>query len=186
MSGLSRRPVTAQPPPPPPPPGAGAATPGWGVWASASGGRWEDPCAIQYNAAQLAGNRYDGDPGYRRVRTRATQPEADLDIDHFGRYNRDQPDGVVKLRSCEGGRGDLSGTWRSSTGATWTFTLTGSNASWLRSYANESGTGTVNGNTITGTWRGPAGQVPVTGGFRLDPGGRPIRIDWSNGEVWTR
>ena len=72
----------------------------WGVWASAAGGQWSDPCAIQYAAAQVEGNRYDGNPGYRRVRTRATQPEADLDIDHFGRYHRDQPDGVVKLTSC--------------------------------------------------------------------------------------
>ena len=92
--------------------------PGWGVWASASGGRWDDPCAIQYNAARVEGNRYDGNPGYRRVRTRNTQPEADLDIDHFGRYHRNQPDGVVKMRPCEGsGPADLLGTeWSESEG----------------------------------------------------------------------
>ena len=74
---------------------------GWGVWASAAGGRWGDPCAIQYNAARIAGNRYDGNPGYRRVRLRDTQAQADLDIDQFGRFHQDQPDGIVKMTSCE-------------------------------------------------------------------------------------
>jgi hypothetical protein len=82
--------------------GAGGGGAGqWGVWASASGGQWNDPCAIQYNAAALANNRYDNNSGYRRVRTRDTQREADLDIDHFGRYHRNQPDGVVKMVSCD-------------------------------------------------------------------------------------
>jgi hypothetical protein len=85
---------------------AGGGAGGWGVWASAAGGQWSDPCAIQYVAAEVSGNRYDGNPAYRRVRTRATQPEADLDIDHFGRYHRDQPDGVVKLTSCDSDDGD--------------------------------------------------------------------------------
>ncbi len=80
--------------------GTGTAT-DWGVWASAAGGKWGDPCAILYNAAQVAGNRYDGAPTqYQRVRTRATQRDADLDIDQFGLHNRDLPDGIVKLISC--------------------------------------------------------------------------------------
>lgn len=91
-----------------PPGGPVTGTPGgatgtgteWGVWASASGGRWNDPCAILYNAAQVANNRYDGNPGYRRVRTRATQREADLDIDQFGLHHRNQPDGIVKMVPC--------------------------------------------------------------------------------------
>lgn len=104
--------------PPPPPPGGGGGSgggggaPEWGVWASASGGRWSDPCAIQYNAAQVPGNRYDGNPGYRRVRTRPNQREADLDIDHFGRYHRDQPDGVVKMTPCEADQVDGGGGGR--------------------------------------------------------------------------
>ena len=106
-------------------PGGGVGGPGsgvgWGVWASASGGQWNDPCAIQYNAAQLAGNRYDGNPGYRRVRTRATQREADLDIDQFGRYHKNQPDGVVKMVPCPSGGTVTGGTTGGVTGGGTTY-----------------------------------------------------------------
>jgi hypothetical protein len=37
------------------------------------------------------------------VRTRDTQQQADLDIDQFGPFHRDQPDGVVKMKSCHSG-----------------------------------------------------------------------------------
>lgn len=114
--------------------------PGWAVWASAAGGEWTNPCAIQYVAAQVAGNRYDGNPGYRRVRTRDTQPEADLDIDQFGRYHKNQPDGVVKMQPCEGVADALGTEWSESEGGwggrwvrrgqTNTFDATWNNGGW--------------------------------------------------------
>ncbi len=187
ISGL-RRAVASAPPFVGSPGYHGGANPGhagpgaWGVWASASGGHWEDPCAIQYVAAQILGNRYDGAYGYRRVRTRDSQQEADLDIDHFGRYHRDQPDGVVKMTSCEGtgtGNGDngnagnggatgnFAGTYSNGQGGT--ITISGGGGSWTATEEWEGGgrNGTnrwrncqVNGNTLKCDW---------TGEYRGDP-----------------
>lgn len=190
-------------------PNAGAnPTTGWGVWASASGGRWEDPCAIQYNAAQLAGNRYDGDQGYRRVRTRDTQQEADLDIDHFGRYNRDQPDDVVKMRPCEAalvdssggnagggnagfGQGavapaNIGGSWRGYRELPYSFSQSGTNFGWSQSDLRETATGTITGNQVSASWSGGNGSGTATGTVYTDGNGYGLRIEWSNGNVFTR
>jgi len=84
-------------------PGGGAGPPEWGVWAylTLPPWSWDDPCAVQYLARTVPGNRYDDNPLYRRVRTRATQYEADVDIKQFSLFFMDQPDGVVKFRSCD-------------------------------------------------------------------------------------
>jgi hypothetical protein len=172
---------------------------GWGVWASASGGRWGDPCAIQYNAARIPGNRYDASRVYRRVRTRATQQEADADIDHFGRYHRDQPDGVVKMRSCE--RGDdntttstgggpgvaiVHGAWQGSNGHTYPLVQNGNSFTWSLATLREQGRGTVSGSTITASWSGGNGSGGASGRIEFDANGVPRRIVWSNGVVFTR
>lgn len=168
----------------------GTETPGWGVWASASGGRWDDPCAIQYNAARIAGNRYDGNPGYRRVRTRDTQQEADLDIDHFGRYHRDQPDGVAKMTSCasagSAAPANIAGTWRGYRGFSYSISQSDNKFSWSQGDMQETGRGTINGNTISASWSGNNGSNSATGRIITSGNGYAIRIEWSNGVVFTR
>lgn len=160
---------------------------GWGVWASAAGGQWSDPCAIQYAAARIAGNRYDGNPGYRRVRSRATQPEADLDIDHFGRYHRDQPDGVVKMVSCAGsGPADISGAWRGYNNYAYSIQQNGSSFTWTVGELQETASGTINGNSVTASWRNPRWTGSGTGTVERDANGRAMRIRWSNGVVFER
>ena len=170
------------------PPGNAVATgTEWGVWASAAGGQWADPCAIQYAAALVAGNRYDGNPGYRRVRTRATQQEADLDIDHFGRYHRDQPDGVVKMTSCAGaGNADVSGTWRGSQGYTYAIQQNGGTFTWTMGDLQETATGTVQGNAVRAEWRNPQWTGSGSGTVTRDENGRSVRISWDNGVAFTR
>jgi hypothetical protein len=82
-----------------PPPGGS----GFGVWAyviGANAGNFNDPCQIQYVALAIAGNRYDGNPNYRRVRARSTMEDASNDVTFFSMFMQDQPDGVVKLRPC--------------------------------------------------------------------------------------
>ena len=93
-------------------PGGPVGPAGWGVWAylNLPPWDWRDPCAVQYLARTLAGNRYDDNPLYRRVRTRATQYEADLDINQFSLFFMDQPDGVVKFRSCDPERAATAAT----------------------------------------------------------------------------
>ena len=184
---------------------------GWGVWASAAGGDFSDPCAINYVAAQVEGNRYDGHPAYVRVRTRATQPDADLDIDQFGRYHRDQPDGVVKMTSCEtddngtsagsgtgpgGSTGtgavaqvpDLAGVWRGSngTGSIYTFSQEGNAVRWTRNDVDEIGTATVNGTTISASYESSAGTGASSGTISVDASGRAVKIEWSNGDIYLR
>jgi hypothetical protein len=184
----------------------------WGVWASAAGGNFSDPCAIQYVGAQVEGNRYDANPSYVRVRTRATQPEADLDIDHFGRYHRDQPDGVVKMTPCEadevsatgtssggntsatsggvttGGVPNLAGVWRGGNGqgSTYTFSQNGNAIRWTRSDNDEIGTATVTGNQISASYQSSQGYGSASGTITLDSSGRAVKIDWGNGDSYIR
>lgn len=183
----------------------------WGVWASAAGGNFSDPCAINYVGAQVAGNRYDGNPAYVRVRTRATQPDADLDIDHFGRYHRDQPDGVVKMTSCDTDEDDagtgsatgpggstgtggaahvsnLAGAWRggNGTGSIYTFSQDGNAIRWTRNDVDEIGTATVNGDTISATYTSSAGSGASSGTISFDASGRAVRIQWSTGDSYIR
>ena len=42
---------------------------------------------------RIAANRYDASSSYKRVRTRASQQEADHDLDQFSLVFQDQPDG---------------------------------------------------------------------------------------------
>ena len=95
---------------------------GFGVWAyviGANAGNFGDPCQIQYVAVAIPGNRYDANPNYRRVRARFSMEDASNDITFFSVFMQDQPDGVVKFRSCSpattllpprpGGPGELPG-----------------------------------------------------------------------------
>jgi len=134
----------------------GGAPSDWGVWASASGGKWSDPCAILYNAAQLANNRYDGNPGYVRVRTRATQRDADLDIDQFGLHNRNRPDGIVKLVPCDtvnGGAGNTASSGNSGGGG---------NSAALINGTYDSERGRVVLSTAGGTFGTKGGTIQIT------------------------
>jgi hypothetical protein len=173
----------------------------WGVWASAAGGQWSDPCAIEYAAAQVAGNRYDDNPGYRRVRTRATQQDADLDIDQFGRYHRDQPDGVVKMTSCAAsgaaagngnstgataGNADISGTWRGFQNYSYSIQQDGGNFTWTVGELQETATGTIEGDSVRAEWHNPRWSGSGSGTVERDAGGRAVRISWDNGVVFTR
>jgi hypothetical protein len=192
--------------------GAAGGEGNWGVWAYHVGGGWDDPCAIQYVGAQIPGNRYDANPDYRRVRTRQTQQDADLDIDQFGHYHRDQPDGVVKMRSCEGGGDaaagggtggsnpsgganggaaqapDMAGVWRGGNGqgSTYTFTQNGNAVRWTRNDNDEVGTATITGTAISATYTSSAGSGSAGGTITLDSSGRAARIEWSNGDVYVR
>ena len=162
-------------------PGSGA---GWGVWASASGGQWNDPCAIQYNAAQLAGNRYDGNPGYRRVRTRATQREADLDIDQFGRYHKNQPDGVVKMVPCPSG-GTVTGGGTTGGGTTGG----GTNYAHLINGNYNTDRGRMTMSTTGGTFGARGGTIQVTSVVNAVVQGiwrEPVPGNCAGGTMWGR
>ena len=76
----------------------------WGVWAyrTRPPWSWSDACGIQYVASTMT-SRYVSDPNYRLVRTRPGQRDADLDIQEFSAFHKDQPDGVVKLSPCNPG-----------------------------------------------------------------------------------
>jgi hypothetical protein len=161
----------------PPGPGVAGGNPtDFGVWASAAGGQWGDPCAIQYNAARLAGNRYDADPGYRRVRTRATQQEADLDILQFSRYQKDQPDDVVKFEPCEGGSDDGD----SSSSSPASRVQGGNLAQWMTGIFNTS-EGRMTLSPGGGTYDQDSGRIIVT---RID--GATMEGRWQEGSSAQR
>jgi hypothetical protein len=88
----------------------GAAEPVWGLYASYAGvpPLWSDPCGVTYTISTV-----DNPVTAANVRMGLMVPivqgvprsVAQRRFEAHGRYFNDQPDGIVKLRSCGGGTG---------------------------------------------------------------------------------
>jgi hypothetical protein len=77
---------------------------------------------------------------------------------------------------------NLAGMWSDRNGAwVYQFTQNGANFHWQRN-PPESANGTINGYQVFANW----GTGSGTGRIVLDARGVPARIEWSNGEVFTR
>lgn len=84
---------------------------------------------------------------------------------------------------------NVAGTWSGGTGTSYTVSQTGSSFAWRSTApgANESGSGTINGNAIQASWRSNRGSGSVSGTItQVAPDGTAGAIRWSNGDVWSR
>lgn len=81
---------------------------------------------------------------------------------------------------------DLTGRWNSSIGLVYDITQVGQTMSWKVTTTPQTATGTVQGNTVNASWTGPGNTGSASGKIIRDQQGRAIRIEWSNGVVFTR
>jgi hypothetical protein len=83
------------------------------------------------------------------------------------------------------GPASLSGTWKVGNGWVYAITQEGSTFTWTMEALDEKGKGTIEGTNVSATWSGKNGSGSATGTMVLDAG-VPIKIQWSNGIVFTR
>jgi hypothetical protein len=81
---------------------------------------------------------------------------------------------------------NIAGTWKSNTGLTYEITQENDRISWLILGSDQKGMGTVAGNTVNARWYDSQGSGAAKGNISLNAQGKAIRIDWSNGVIFTR
>ena len=82
---------------------------------------------------------------------------------------------------------DMSGQWRSSVGLIYSITQQQNYFQWTVMNSNETGSGTVNGYDVSGSWQGPLGSGSSQGRIvEVDAGGKAARINWENGVKFYR
>ena len=88
--------------------------------------------------------------------------------------------------SAQGPPDDLSGTWGSNIGVTYTITQSGTQITWV-DVGGVRGTIVATPTGLSTTWSDATGQHSATGTVvERDGGGRPTKIAWSNGVVMQR
>lgn len=81
---------------------------------------------------------------------------------------------------------DISGTWKSSIGLVYEISQTGNGFTWHVASINQRAEGTIEGDAVKASWRGLLRRDSATGKVIRDASGRAVRIEWSNGVVFTR
>jgi hypothetical protein len=84
--------------------------------------------------------------------------------------------------------GDLTGVWMSNAGVEYHFKQNGFTFTWSAPQLNESGQGNLYaGHKVSAKWSGNLGNQSADGKVtQFDAQGRPSRIEWENGQVFTR
>jgi photosystem II stability/assembly factor-like uncharacterized protein len=81
---------------------------------------------------------------------------------------------------------DLNGVWRSNIGKTYEISQTRNIFTWKVPASSQTGSGNINGLKVSASWIEGGQRGSATGTVVLNPQGRAIRINWSNGVVFTR
>ena len=81
---------------------------------------------------------------------------------------------------------DISGTWKSSIGLIYEINQTGNTFTWHVASLNQKAEGTISGDIVKASWRGLVRMDSATGRIIRNAAGRAVRIEWSNGVVFTR
>ncbi len=82
---------------------------------------------------------------------------------------------------------DILGTWNSNIKYRYTLTPDGYDVVWYLDEMREHGKITIDGDTLHATWNNPQTSGSATGHVtKFDENGRAIRIEWSNGAIFTR
>jgi hypothetical protein len=83
--------------------------------------------------------------------------------------------------------GSLEGDWISNHNIAYKISQNGSSFSWWAETIHEKANGTISGNNLSASWQGDWGKN--SGSARIaafDLNGRPTRVEWANGTVFTR
>jgi hypothetical protein len=81
---------------------------------------------------------------------------------------------------------NISGQWKSSIGLVYEISQTGTSFTWTVAATEEQGHGSLRGTDIDGQWTGPRGSGSAKGRVIADAQSRGLRIEWSNGVMFTR
>ncbi len=84
-----------------------------------------------------------------------------------------------------GGGASIAGQWKSNIGAVYTITQRGNAVAWTVAGSRQRGEGMIAGENIKASWSDGGGKGSATGRLIRDRTGIPIRIEWSNGVVFT-
>lgn len=81
---------------------------------------------------------------------------------------------------------DIAGTW--TYGTEWVYVITQNDAkfTWSLARNNQKAEGTITGKSVSASWSGPTSSGSATGTIIVDAKGKAVRIEWSNGIVFTR
>jgi hypothetical protein len=82
---------------------------------------------------------------------------------------------------------NISGRWTSNTGLIYEITQQGNQFKWTVVTLGQTATGTIQGIATTVAWSDRSGSGLAKGTIKVrDASGRPIRIEWNNGVIFTR
>ncbi len=93
----------------------------------------------------------------------------------------------AKTEDQRGGIPDISGTWASSIKRTYEIVQQGHEFTWTVQGTNQKATGMIEGEHLAAEWSGGFGSGHAEGFItEADQTGRPTKIEWSNGVIFTR
>jgi photosystem II stability/assembly factor-like uncharacterized protein len=81
---------------------------------------------------------------------------------------------------------DINGRWKSNIGKIYEIEQTRNIFTWRVAGGSQTANGTINGLEVSAAWVEGRTRGSATGIIVLDPQRRPVRIEWSNGVVFTR
>ncbi len=80
----------------------------------------------------------------------------------------------------------IAGTWKSNIGLVYEITQSKDKFTWKVLGQNQAGEGTITGKAVSVTWTDTKGRGGAKGKIILDRQGKAVRIEWTNGVVFTR
>lgn len=89
--------------------------------------------------------------------------------------------GTIKLEPI-----DISGIWKSNIGLVYDISQNKDKFTWRVRGQSQIGEGTIAGDSVNVIWTDPKGRGGAQGKITLDRSGKAVRIQWSNGVVFTR
>jgi len=81
---------------------------------------------------------------------------------------------------------NIAGLWRSNINLEYKIFQDNTNFTWDVIGRNQKANGKINALKVSASWQGQKGMVSASGTIRLDPLGRAMAIEWSNGVVFKR
>ena len=92
----------------------------------------------------------------------------------------------MKLGTINLGIADISGVWKSNIGLVYEIVQDNDKFTWIVTIQNQLGEGLITGDSISATWSDRKGRGSAKGKIIKNREGKAIRIEWSNGVVFTR
>jgi hypothetical protein len=89
--------------------------------------------------------------------------------------------GTIKLEPI-----NIAGTWKSNIGLVYEIAQSKDKFTWKVINLKQEGEGTITGDSISATWVDPKGRGGAKGKIILNEKGKSVKIQWSNGVVFTK